>query len=78
MSERLTRRAVRTPWDAGAPPLSTIPEAPPVPVPARSPIMARYKTRPDKQAEVIANVRAWGRLKRMSREPSPYAERRSR
>ena len=37
-----------------------------------SPIMDRYRDRPDAQAEIKANWEAWERLREMSLEPSIY------
>jgi hypothetical protein len=57
-----------TPWD-GVPPLNQVQTR----TPGRaSPIMGRYADRPEKCAEIEANVGAYERLVHMSQEPSMY------
>ncbi len=63
-----------TPWSSGTPPLNAVParHQPPAAPPW---VMARYKDRPEKHAQVVADGEAWRRLTCMASEPSIYANR---
>jgi hypothetical protein len=68
VSEQGGRRRILTPWDAGAPALTTIPvRSRPVQTGKGPGLMARYRDRPEKRAHVEACHRAWEGLKERAR-----------